>query len=174
MAVQRLSRSSVHKIDRQGMFLRAIELLGSVITAAELAGIEPGQHYEWLKDKTYREAFQKHRDRYCEVVEAEAHRRAIVGWDEPVYQNGSMVGTVHKHSDPILALVMKGTMRAKYSERVESHNTNTNLDVAVPIDLSKLNDEELANIAELAAKVRGIAAAAGAASESGTTQPSAP
>lgn len=48
-----------------------------------------------------------------QALEDEAIRRALVGWDEDVYQMGQFVGTVHKFSDKLLEKVLTGNM-AKY------------------------------------------------------------
>lgn len=48
-----------------------------------------------------------------QALEDEAIRRALVGWDEDVYQMGQFVGTVHKYSDKLLEKVLTGNM-AKY------------------------------------------------------------
>lgn len=43
-------------------------------------------------------------------VEMELHRRAVDGWDEPVYQKGECVGTVRKYSDRLLEIRAKALM----------------------------------------------------------------
>lgn len=50
-------------------------------------------------------------------VELEIHRRAVEGYDEPVYQKGELVGTVTKYSDRLLELRAKALMPNKYIER---------------------------------------------------------
>lgn len=51
----------------------------------------------------------------CANVESEIHRRAVEGWDEPVYQRGELVGTVTKYSDRLLELRAKGLMPERYA-----------------------------------------------------------
>lgn len=48
-------------------------------------------------------------------VELEIHRRAVEGWEEPVYQKGELVGTVTKYSDRLLELRARGLMPEKYA-----------------------------------------------------------
>jgi len=50
-------------------------------------------------------------------VELEIHRRAVEGYDEPVYQKGELVGTVTKYSDRLLELRAKALLPQKYIER---------------------------------------------------------
>ena len=71
-------------------------------------------------------------------LEGEARRRAVEGWDEPVFgklgpgQGTGQVGTVRKFSDTLLIFLLKGGRPEKYGERISSR-----------IDVSKLSDEEL-------------------------------
>ena len=44
---------------------------------------------------------------FCDTLEKEAYRRAVEGWEEPVFQGGVLVGTVLKRSDRILELMLK-------------------------------------------------------------------
>ena len=45
-------------------------------------------------------------------VESELHRRAVEGYEEPVYQRGEKVGTVRKYSDRLLELRIKSLIPA--------------------------------------------------------------
>lgn len=48
-------------------------------------------------------------------VELEIHRRAIEGYEEPVYQRGELVGTITRYSDRLLELRAKGLMPDRYA-----------------------------------------------------------
>lgn len=48
-------------------------------------------------------------------VELEIHRRAVEGWEEPVYQRGELVGTITRYSDKLLELRAKGLMPDRYA-----------------------------------------------------------
>lgn len=48
-------------------------------------------------------------------VELEIHRRAIEGYEEPVYQRGELVGTITRYSDKLLELRAKGLMPDRYA-----------------------------------------------------------
>lgn len=54
---------------------------------------------------------------YRESLEAEVHRRAVDGWDEPVYQKGEMVGLIRRHSDRMLELLIKKNI-PEYRDKV--------------------------------------------------------
>ena len=51
-----------------------------------------------------------------EVLEQEAKRRAVEGWEEPVYQGGVLVGFVRKHSDTLLIFLLKGRRPDTYRD----------------------------------------------------------
>lgn len=42
-----------------------------------------------------------------EAIEAEIDRRAVIGYEEPVFYRGEQCGTVRKWSDPLLALLIR-------------------------------------------------------------------
>lgn len=44
---------------------------------------------------------------YRENLEREAHARAVEGWEEPVYYQGTQIGTIRRKSDRMLELMLK-------------------------------------------------------------------
>jgi hypothetical protein len=58
-------------------------------------------------------------------MEDEAMRRAVDGWDEPVYQKGEQVGVVRKYSDSLLALLLRG-------RRPDVYRDNAQVQVSAP------------------------------------------
>ena len=48
-----------------------------------------------------------------------ARRRAIDGFEEPVFYQGAVVGAVRKYSDRMLELLLKGHAPEKYKDRVQ-------------------------------------------------------
>ncbi len=70
---------------RQKAFLAAFRETGNVRLACKAAGVGRSTHYRWReKDSEYREAFDQAKEDATDVLEAEAHRRAVEGWEEPV------------------------------------------------------------------------------------------
>jgi hypothetical protein len=55
-----------------------------------------------------------------DLLEAEARRRGVEGWDEPVYWKGKKVGVIRKFSDTMLALVLDPLVPTTYL-RVARH-----------------------------------------------------
>jgi len=54
---------------------------------------------------------------YGELLEAEAHRRGVDGWEEPVFFHGAECGRIKKHDGRLLELKLKRFV-PEYRERV--------------------------------------------------------
>ncbi len=108
-------------------FLEAFRLCGNVTEAAAKAGIDRRQHYRWLDEdkkkaeakRSYWKAFTDAEDEAVEALEKEARRRALDGWEEPVFHLGKRVDVIRKYSDVLLIFLLKGHRPAKYRERFE-------------------------------------------------------
>ena len=73
--------------------------------AAKAAGVSRQcveQHLE--KDEGFKAERVRALADYRETIEHEIKRRAMEGWDEPVFYKGNEVGVVHKYSDRMLEL----------------------------------------------------------------------
>lgn len=65
---------------KKGAFLTAYRRTGIVRLACEAACVGRSSHYRWLEeDAAYRDAFELAKEDAAEVLEAEAHRRAVEG-----------------------------------------------------------------------------------------------
>ena len=113
-----MSQRSITQAKRAA-FLVAYVQLGTVLHAAEAAGIERKTHYNWLADPVYAAAFAEAEDKAIDALEKEARRRAIEGTEKPVYQGGKLVGTIREYSDTLLIFLLKGARPQKYRERVD-------------------------------------------------------
>ncbi len=73
----------------------------------------------------------------ADLLESEAYKRAVHGWNEPVgWYMGQAGGMVRKYSDVLLIFLLKGIRPDKYRERVELRGAFANLDVSpLPDDL---------------------------------------
>ncbi|MFC2000025.1 terminase [Chloroflexota bacterium] len=99
-------------------FLDAYAEKGTVTAAATAVGINRWTHYDWMKKcARYEKDFARAESLYCDILEAELHRRGVEGWDEPVYQQGGLVGTVRKYDSTILIFKCKGHIPEKYRDR---------------------------------------------------------
>ena len=132
-------------------FLKALAQTANISLAAKAAKINRCTPVRWRADKNdalFQELYDQAIESACDLLEAEAQRRAVFGVEEPVYQGGELVGTIQRYSDTLLIFLLKGARPAKYRERYEINTTG-------------LTDEELdGKIAEYIRKV-GVAAFAG-------------
>lgn len=89
-------------------YLEILALTGRIGEAARAAGacMEVFRLLR-LNDEKFKELHEEALQDYRDRLEAEAHRRAVEGWEEPVYQKGELVGYVTKHSDKMLELLLK-------------------------------------------------------------------
>ncbi len=101
-------------------FLEAYAKTGNVSTAAEASNIDRSYHYRWmLSDPKYPEAFESAKGQALEVIEAELHRRAVEGVEEPVgWYQGKPGGTVKRYSDNLLMFMLK-KLNPAYRDKVE-------------------------------------------------------
>src|SRR3990167_2886198 len=113
-------------------FLAAYAECGTVTHAAKAAGIDRRTHYQWMAtDPEYVKSFEDAHIEACEHMEAEARRRGLEGYEEPVFGSGGQgvgtveVGTIRKHSDTLLIFMMKGAMPHKYRERIDTRHEGT-------------------------------------------------
>lgn len=106
--------------EKRAEFLSALAELGNVKEACVKAGIARNSAYLWRSsDVEFGADWDKHLAVGAETLEDEAIRRARDGWDEPVWHQGSMCGTVRKYSDTLLIFLLKGAKPDKYRERME-------------------------------------------------------
>ena len=61
----------------------------------------------------------------AEIMEDEAFRRAVEGYDKPIVHQGLITATAREYSDTLLIFLLKGALPDKYRERVDSHVTGT-------------------------------------------------
>jgi len=140
--------------NKKPAFLAAYAECGTITQAAEIAGIDRVTHYRWLKDDPeYAKAFEEAHEKSVERLEQEARRRAVEGWEEPVFHKGKVVGKVRKYSDTLLIFLLKGAAPEKYKDRVANeHSGKVEADVNVVHDLRKLDPKELAELERILAK----------------------
>jgi hypothetical protein len=102
---------------KRAAFLTALGGGNTVTFAAERVGVTRQVAYRVREqDPTFKAEWEQAVEQGTEALEQEAKRRALEGWDEPVYQGGAMVGTVRKHSDTLLIFLLKGRKPATYRD----------------------------------------------------------
>lgn len=110
----------------QQAFLTAYEKTANILTASEQANIDRNMVYYWLEhDEQFGFAYNL-ADKAANLnIEAEIHRRAIDGWDEPLVSAGKRVGTIRKYSDVLLMFYAKKRMPSYREKQTLDVNTTT-------------------------------------------------
>ena len=89
-------------------FLDALESSGNVTAAARRAGVDRGTAYRSRAAAAeFRAAWDEALEVALDALEAEARRRALEGWDEPVFHAGEICGHIRKYDAALLMFLMK-------------------------------------------------------------------
>lgn len=115
---------------KRARFLEALAERGNVSDACAAAKLPRSSAYDWrAADAAFAAAWDLALDEAADRMEAEAHRRAMEGVEEPVF--GSLghqmgtgeVGRITKYSDTLLIFLLKAARPEKFRERVEQKHT---------------------------------------------------
>ena len=125
--------------DLRRRFLELYRLTGQLQKSARECGISPSTVRDHLKnDLAFKDAYDEAYGDFKEAIEREALRRAIMGWEEPVYQQGVLAGTVRKYDSPLLQLILKRHI----PEYKEKHQVDVNLNAGVLAVPEKESEDE--------------------------------
>jgi len=126
--------------DRQAKvkYLMFLSRFGLRTKAAAYAGVSAQTVVNARKeDPRFDEAVTEAVQIYNEELEMAALRRAVDGWEEPVYQRGDLVGTVHKYSDRLLEMMLRANNREKFGDQIRQDiNVNSGV-LLVPTALTQ-------------------------------------
>lgn len=147
MTTARQTRRTAKKDAWREPFLATLRQTGNVSESARTAGVGRTFVYaERERDEAFAALWDDAVEDGMDTLEAEARRRGLEGWDEPVFgrvgkDEDGRVGTVRKYSDTLLIFMLKGGRPEKYRERSDVRHSGK-------IDLGKLSDDELRAILE--------------------------
>lgn len=118
--------------DARARFLDVYRVTGQLQRSAQAAGVAPSTVRQHKKDDPeFLAALEEAYEDFRESLENEAMRRALMGWEEPVYQKGEQVGTIRKYDTRLLELMLKRHI----PEYKEKHQVDVNVSpgtLAVP------------------------------------------
>ena len=110
--------------EKRAQFLALLAECGNVTRAADEAGLSRVYLYQMRRDdEAFAEEWETAADIGAKRLEDEARRRAVEGWQEPVWYQGDQVGTVRKYSDTLLICLLKAHHPEKYADRQKSETT---------------------------------------------------
>lgn len=133
------SRKAPQKFDEQARekFLAFLRRYGLFYRAATYAGCSHETTRLYRKEHPEFEALvQEAVEAFRNSLEAELFDRAVRGWEEPVYQKGELVGTIHKRDSQLLQMLVKGNLQSKYRENVKVDATVSGGVLVVPSGVS--------------------------------------
>jgi len=123
-----IPKQMLEQAKRMDLFLEAYLECGIISDACKAVVVggqvlERGRPSQWARDHPeFRERYIAAREEVNDKIEKEVYRRAIVGWEEPVYQGGKKVGTIHKYDSTLLIFLAKANMPEKYRDKFEGAN----------------------------------------------------
>lgn len=118
------------------VFLAQLNLAPNVAAACRAANIDRTTAYSHKQDDPeFSAAWDQALELSLDEAEGELHRRAVLGYEKPVYQGGELVGHLQEYSDTLLIFMLKSRRRPIYGERL-----------AIEIDLTGATDEQLRRI----------------------------
>jgi Homeodomain-like domain len=98
----------------------ALDLLSQGHTLAhvrKVLGINRVTVYRWRQvDPSFAVAYTDAMEAGTDLIEDEARRRAVDGYDRPVFQGGKLVGVVRVYSDELAAMLLRGRRPEIYRE----------------------------------------------------------
>jgi hypothetical protein len=104
----------------KSVFLAAFATCGNISAACRDASVSRSSVSEWREsDSEFAMQFETAGETAADLLEAEARRRAVEGFTEPVFQGGAQVGTITRYSDTLLIFLLKGRRRAVFGDRQE-------------------------------------------------------
>ena len=138
---------------RKSAWLTAFRRELTVTAACTSVGVARSLAYQWRNDDPdFAADWAAAEAEIVDTMERELHRRAVEGVEEPVFQNGRQVGAVRRFSDTLLIFGLKARAPHRYRD---NHRVEHVAPAAPRADLSKLSDDELAQLERISRKIHG-------------------
>jgi len=114
-------------------FLENLRLTGNITQSAKRAGRSAKVMKDLReRDPVFRDEYDAALDEAVDMLEGEARRRAVEGWEEPIFQRGEQIGLIRKYSDKLMETLLRGARPEKYGRDTGHRAAN----IVVNIDLS--------------------------------------
>ena len=128
-------------------FCRAYAQHGIVLDGTTAAGIDRRTYKKWRKeDADFDEACREAEEMANDLMEKEARRRAIDGFQRPVIYRGEITTHYTDYSDALLQTLMRGNKPDKYKERREMSGSVAN---PLTVDTKETKEQVVLSILSL-------------------------
>ena len=132
-------RSDAARKEAQAAFIEAYARIGIEIAACREVKVDPSTIIYWrTHDEDFAEAHALAAEEGDMLLEEELHRRAVTGWEEPVFHKGQATGAyIRRFSDRLLEIILRRRMPDLYRDnaRIEMAGQITGkVDVHVKYD----------------------------------------
>ncbi len=132
---------------RQRAFLMALVHTPRISSACRAAGISVVAAWKWRHnegDIPFQNALRVAIELGLERAESEGWRRAVDGYEKPIYHQGRLVGTERVFSDGLLMSMLKAHKREKYGDKQEVSGPHGGPIQTQVFDADALTDTQIA------------------------------
>lgn len=105
---------------KKALFLQTLAVTGNVTAASASAGWSRKCSYLHRKaDKDFADLWDEALEVAIDLLETQARSLAVNGVDEPVFQNGVLVGHKRRYSEKMLEILLKAHRPEKYRDNMK-------------------------------------------------------
>ncbi len=134
-------------------FLTVLSETGNVSESLRVVGrTNPSAYWLRRKDAEFSAAWDEAIEIAAGKLEDEARRRAVEGYDEPVFQRGTLVGYTRRYSDRLLETLLRAYRPDRFrtgSDYAVIDNTTLVIDTGIHRELEPDSDAEEVDYREL-------------------------
>jgi hypothetical protein len=109
----------------------ALDLLSQGHTLAhvrDVLGINRVTIFRWRQvDPSFAQAYSDAMEASTDLIEQEARRRAVEGYERPIFQRGELVGVERVYSDMLAALLLRGRRPEIYRDTISRGPSATSI-----------------------------------------------
>lgn len=126
----------------EAKFLEAFRRHKSITHACRAAHLDPSTVYKWRKEsESFADKWDEIYNEITDLIETSAVNRAADGWEEPVFYQGAICGTVRKYSDVLQIFMLKKRKAEVYGDKPEKARNLDDLKTRVLQTISEMEEE---------------------------------
>lgn len=106
--------------EMKAAILEMLEEVPNITAVRKMFGISSSAIYDARNsDPEWSKAIDEARESGYDMMEEEARRRAVEGWNEPVYYKGECMGEVRRYSDSLLKFLLTHCKPQKFNPGIK-------------------------------------------------------